>query len=171
MENRIIAKLRGITGKKLNAQKVRIHGDFHLGQVLYTGKDYIIFDFEGEPARPLTERRLKRSPVRDVAGMIRSYQYAAYSGLFKDSSLREEDREQLEPWAELWYLYIGGAYIRGYLDALGDSPIVPDDRDQFERMLAVYLIQKAVYEMGYELNNRPEWLIIPLRGIKYLCSE
>ena len=171
MENKIIAKLRGITGKKLNAQKVRIHGDFHLGQVLYTGKDYIIFDFEGEPARPLTERRLKRSPVRDVAGMIRSYQYAAYSALFKDSSLREEDREQLEPWAELWYLYIGGAYIRGYLDALGDSPIVPDDRDQFERMLAVYLIQKAVYEMGYELNNRPEWLIIPLRGIKYLSSE
>jgi len=171
LQNQIIAKLRGITGKKLKAQKIRIHGDFHLGQVLYTGKDYVIFDFEGEPARPLSERRLKRSPVRDVAGMVRSYHYAAYTALLKDSALREEDLHKLEPWAELWYLYVSGAYVRGYLETLGDSPIAPADHDQFERMLSVYLMQKAVYELGYELNNRPEWLIIPLRGIKYLCSE
>jgi maltose alpha-D-glucosyltransferase/alpha-amylase len=171
LRNRILEKLRGITGAKLRAQKIRIHGDFHLGQVLYTGKDYFIFDFEGEPARPLSERRLKRSPVRDVAGIVRSYQYAAYSVLMRESHLREEDRKALEPWAELWYVHVCGAFIRSYLDNLGDSPMVPRDREQFERMLHVYLIQKAVYEMGYELNNRPEWLVIPLRGIKYLCGE
>jgi maltose alpha-D-glucosyltransferase/alpha-amylase len=171
LEKTITQQLRGVLGGKLEAKKIRIHGDYHLGQVLYTGRDFVIFDFEGEPARALSERRLKRSPVRDVAGMIRSFQYAAYAPLLKDSSFRQEDIPRLMPWGELWYMYVSGIFLRGYLEALSGKGIVPEDPERINEMLVPYLLEKAIYEMGYELNNRPDWLIIPLRGIKYLCGE
>jgi maltose alpha-D-glucosyltransferase/alpha-amylase len=170
LEGDILERMRSITRGKIDTRKIRIHGDYHLGQVLFTGKDFVIFDFEGEPARSLSERRLKRSPIRDVAGMIRSYHYAAYSPLLMTSSIREEDVSGLEAWAELWYVYIGGVFLRSYLEMVESTPIIPKTPEMLESMLTAFLLEKALYEMGYELNNRPEWLVIPLRGIKHLCG-
>jgi len=150
--------------------KIRIHGDYHLGQVLFTGNDFVIIDFEGEPARTLSERRIKRSPLRDVAGMIRSFHYAAYASLLKHASVRPEDIPRLETWIGLWYRYVGRTFLKSYLNTAGNASFIPKDREVLNLMLKAYLLEKAIYEIGYELNNRPDWIIIPLRGIKHLLE-
>ncbi|HMB17228.1 MAG TPA: phosphotransferase, partial [Pelovirga sp.] len=171
LKQEILAQMRRITGSRLPTKKIRIHGDYHLGQVLFTGSDFAIFDFEGEPVRPLTERRIKRSPMRDVAGMVRSFHYAAYTALLTGSSVRQQDIEALAPWAELWYRYVSADFLHGYLGVMKDSDLLPQDPDLLENLLVPYLLEKAVYEVGYELNNRPDWLIVPLRGIQQLCGD
>jgi maltose alpha-D-glucosyltransferase/alpha-amylase len=158
-----------ILDRKISAMRIRCHGDYHLGQVLYTGKDFVIFDFEGEPAHPLSERRIKRSPLRDVAGMLRSFHYAAYSALFTQQAaglIREEDLVHVEAWAHFWYLWVCVAFLKAYLPAAAQERIVPQSRDELQVLLGAYLLEKAVYELGYELNNRPDWVRIPLRGIR-----
>jgi maltose alpha-D-glucosyltransferase/alpha-amylase len=170
LDEEIIGRMKAIVRKKLSAQKIRTHGDYHLGQVLFTGKDFVIIDFEGEPARTLSERRLKKSPLRDVAGMIRSFHYAVYFSLLKEAPIRAEDRSYLEPWADLWYRAMGGAFLRSYLAEVGNVDLIPKDREELEIMLNAFLLDKAVYELGYELNNRPEWLRIPIRGLKHLLE-
>jgi maltose alpha-D-glucosyltransferase/alpha-amylase len=169
-EEKILNRLQEIVVRRLSAMKIRIHGDYHLGQVLYTGKDFMIIDFEGEPARELTERRLKGSPLRDVAGMVRSFHYAAYIALLKEASLRTEDIPVLEPWTNLWYRYVSGVFFKSYLDTVGSVPFIPSEKKELEIMLNAFLLEKAVYELGYELNNRPEWVIIPFRGLKDLLQ-
>ncbi len=169
-EKEIMGRFSALFKRKLSAMKIRIHGDYHLGQVLYTGNDFVIIDFEGEPARTLSERRLKRSPLRDVAGMIRSFHYAAHTALLKHASVRPEDIPVLEPWLNLWYRYIGGTFLRSYLSTAGNASFIPKSREELDVMLRAYLLEKAVYELGYELNNRPEWVIIPLRGVKHLMG-
>jgi maltose alpha-D-glucosyltransferase/alpha-amylase len=169
-EEKILNRLQEIVVRRLSAMKIRIHGDYHLGQVLYTGKDFMIIDFEGEPARELTERRLKGSPLRDVAGMVRSFHYAAYIALLKEASLRTEDIPVLEPWTNLWYRYVSGVFFKSYLDTVGSAPFIPSEKKELEIMLNAFLLEKAVYELGYELNNRPEWVIIPFRGLKDLLQ-
>jgi maltose alpha-D-glucosyltransferase/alpha-amylase len=167
----IIESMRAIVRGKLAARKIRIHGDYHLGQVLYTGKDFIIIDFEGEPARTLTERRLKRSPLRDVAGMIRSFHYAAYLTLHKEASVRTPEKASLEKWADLWYRCVSGAFLKTYFDVMEGSGLIPQSREELEIMLKAFLLDKAVYEIGYELNNRPQWVWIPIRGIRQLLEK
>jgi maltose alpha-D-glucosyltransferase/alpha-amylase len=169
-EKDLMDRYGAILKKKLSAMKIRIHGDYHLGQVLYTGNDFVIIDFEGEPAKALSERRLKRSPFRDVAGMIRSFHYAVYTGLLKKAAIREEDIPLLRPWADLWYKYVAGAFLRSYLESAGDAPFMPKDRQESDILLRTFLLEKAIYELGYELNNRPDWLVIPLGGIKQLLE-
>ncbi len=171
MRNSILNRMRRIYAKKFNSIKIRNHGDYHLGQVLFTGKDFFIIDFEGEPARSFSERRLKRSPLRDVAGMLRSFHYAAYSAIFKLTTLRKEDLEILEKWAELWYHYTSGIFMKNYIDALGKTNLIPDEREDLETMLDTFILEKAVYELSYELNNRPDWVIIPIKGIKYIMGR
>ncbi|MFW5837915.1 MAG: putative maltokinase, partial [Desulfovibrionaceae bacterium] len=167
----VVERMRlGLEGRIL-ARKIRIHGDYHLGQALYTGRDFVIFDFEGEPARPLSERRLKRAPARDVAGMVRSLHYATYTALLGGKVVRRRDAELLQPWAELWYIHVAGRFAAAYLDATAGSGLLPDDPDTVERLLVPFLLEKAVYELGYELNNRPDWLVIPLRGVKQLAGS
>jgi maltose alpha-D-glucosyltransferase / alpha-amylase len=170
-EKKITSKFREIYKKKLNAKKIRIHGDYHLGQVLYTGKDFVIIDFEGEPARSLSERRLKRSPVVDVAGMIRSFHYAAHAGLFNHLSVRPEDAETLEPWIELWYKVAASAFLRSYLNSTRLSSFNPDDEHDFAVLLRSFTLEKAIYELGYEMKYRPDWIKIPMRGITDLLEE
>ncbi|QJT09346.1 maltose alpha-D-glucosyltransferase [Oceanidesulfovibrio marinus] len=169
LEPAIMARLDGIMDTTLDAWKIRTHGDYHLGQVLFTGKDFMILDFEGEPSKPLSERRLKRSPVRDVAGMVRSYHYAAYNGLLA-GGLGPAEQSRLEPWADLWYRFAAAFFLHGYRNAIAGRSLVPASAVQFENLLVPYLLEKALYEMGYELNNRPDWVIIPLRGIKHLAG-
>jgi maltose alpha-D-glucosyltransferase / alpha-amylase len=152
--------------EKIDSLKIRIHGDYHLGQVLYTGKDFVIIDFEGEPAKSLSERKIKRSVFRDISGMLRSFDYAAFNVLHKGTTVfRTEDRALLEPWADRWSFYVGQHFIDTYFAKTAGSNIVPAEQDQREHLMRAYLMNKAVYELNYELNNRPEWVDIPLRGI------
>jgi len=168
-EPQILAQERRLLGQRSHAHKIRIHGDFHLGQALYTGRDFVFLDFEGEPARPLSERKLKRSPLRDVAGMMRSFQYAAYSALWQ-RAVRPEDVPFLEKWADVWYREISNVYLESYLAATADALFLPDNPADLQVALETYLLDKAVYEVGYELNNRPAWVVIPIRGIKHIMA-
>ncbi|MCG2711737.1 MAG: maltose alpha-D-glucosyltransferase [Candidatus Omnitrophica bacterium] len=170
-EKKIMLRLKLIMQTKYSAKKIRIHGDYHLGQVLFTGKDFSIIDFEGEPARPLSERRLKRSAIRDIAGMLRSLHYAAYVTLFLNKAVRDEDLAILESAAEDWYLYVSNIFIESYYQTIGKAEFLPKTEVEFKNLLQIYLLDKAIYELGYELNNRPEWIIIPLRGIKQVLNN
>jgi maltose alpha-D-glucosyltransferase/alpha-amylase len=163
----LLERFRGVLGLRDPGLKFRIHGDYHLGQVLYTGRDFIIIDFEGEPARPLSERRKKYSPLRDVAGMLRSFHYAAYAGLHRQQDLgmaRGAKREEGVELAEFWCRWVSAAFLQAYLDAGADGGFLPSAAD-LDTFLEIFLLEKAVYELGYELNNRPDWVAIPLRGL------
>jgi maltose alpha-D-glucosyltransferase / alpha-amylase len=167
-EEALLGILRGVVGQKLGGARIRCHGDLHLGQVLRTGSDFVFIDFEGEPARPLGERRLKRSPLRDVAGMLRSFDYAAHHALItgpSESTLRPEDIPVLEPWARLWRQWVSSAFLRAYLSHLSPASLVPTRPAELELLIGVLLLEKNLYELGYELNNRPAWLRLPLRAI------
>ena len=167
----ILARQGRFLGGKLSAMKIRIHGDYHLGQVLFTGKDFVIIDFEGEPARAMSERRLKRSPLRDVAGMIRSFHYAAHAVLMQRAPVRAEDVPYLEPWAEAWYRCCAGIFLHSYLQTVAGASFIPEEREEVEVMLSAFMLDKALYELGYELENRPEWVMIPLRGIRRILEN
>jgi maltose alpha-D-glucosyltransferase/alpha-amylase len=169
-EDQILAQERRLLDQRSPAHKIRIHGDFHLGQALHTGRDFFFLDFEGEPARPLSERKLKRSPLRDVAGMMRSFQYAAYSALWQ-RAVRPEDMAFLEKWADIWYREVSSVYLQSYLAATADALFLPRDAGDLQVALESYLLDKAVYEVGYELNHRPDWVVIPIRGIKHILQK
>ncbi|HKZ06923.1 MAG TPA: phosphotransferase [Methylomirabilota bacterium] len=150
--------------------KIRIHGDYHLGQVLRTRTGYVVIDFEGEPARPLAERRAKGSPLRDVAGMLRSFDYAARTVLAgRDAG----ERSALAPWLEAWERQARGAFRRGYLEAAERSPVplVPAAGAGVEQVTSVFELGKAAYELRYELSHRPAWAGIPAAGIARLLDE
>jgi maltose alpha-D-glucosyltransferase/alpha-amylase len=169
--DRLLERFSALRGAKLDAGRIRIHGDFHLGQVLWTGRDFQIIDFEGEPARPLSERRIKRSPLRDVAGMLRSFHYAAYTALAEASgSGNAPEPEVGEGWARAWTLWISAAFLGAYLDRAAGWPVLPASRERLGALLDVFVLDKALYELGYELNNRPDWVDIPLRGILALLE-
>ncbi|HEY7293032.1 MAG TPA: maltose alpha-D-glucosyltransferase [Vicinamibacterales bacterium] len=151
----------------------RIHGDYHLGQVLRAEEDFIILDFEGEPDRSIADRRSKQSPVKDVAGMVRSFSYAAYAALFAFVLHAPEDFGLLAEWADAWQRSAADAFVRGYRDALeldgARSGLVPRGAS-WNRMLQAFVLEKALYELAYELNYRPEWVQIPLLGIRKLID-
>jgi maltose alpha-D-glucosyltransferase/alpha-amylase len=173
LEADILRRTREAFERRLSALRTRLHGDLHLGQILYTGRDFVIIDFEGEPMRSLSQRRLKRSPLRDVAGMVRSFQYAGQSALLKrvaGGQVRREDARALAPWVRVWESWASAAYLGSYLRAAADAPHLPRTHEELTRMLGAYLMEKALYELGYELNNRPDWVHIPLRGLLQLMQ-
>ncbi|HCD35822.1 MAG TPA: maltose alpha-D-glucosyltransferase [Chlorobium sp.] len=162
----ILQQFEPIRKEKIDTLKIRIHGDYHLGQVLFTGKDFVIIDFEGEPARPISERKIKRSVFRDISGMLRSFDYAAFNVLhLNESVVRPENRHELEPWADRWSNAVGQHFLDTYFEKTAGSDIVPQNPRQREHLMNAYLMNKAVYELNYELNNRPQWVGIPIRGI------
>ena len=167
----ILQQFTPIRMEKIDTLKIRIHGDYHLGQVLFTGKDFVIIDFEGEPARPISERKIKRSVFRDISGMLRSFNYAAFNVLQQNRSVfRPEECLALEPWGDLWSFFVGQHFLDTYFEKTRGSNIVPQEPKQREHLMRAYLMNKAVYELNYELNNRPEWAGIPLRGILKLLE-
>lgn len=170
-EKEIMAVFSRVTGDLIPARKIRIHGDYHLGQVLYTGRDFVIIDMEGEPGRTLSERRLKFSPLRDVAGMLRSFHYAVYGRFLEASENRPEDAARIEPWLRPWYVWVSGIFITAYLQHMKGSSFLPEDPAVLSRLLQAYLLEKAMYEVGYEMNNRPEWVRIPLEGIRLILED
>ena len=156
--------------RPLHALRTRIHGDYHLGQVLVSGSDFMIIDFEGEPARSLAERRGKRSPLQDVAGMLRSFHYAAYAPLLGAAGANLDIRA-FGAWAKLWQRWISATFLQAYLATAAAGQFLPQDRRELRAILDAHLLEKAVYELGYELNNRPTWVRIPLDGIAQLLDS
>ena len=164
-EQKIQRFTKKILQHKFSAIKIRIHGDYHLGQVLYTGKDLVIIDFEGEPARTLSERRLKHSPLKDIAGMLRSFHYVAHGALAQRTSVGIEDRKLLEQWIDPLNAVICRKFMQAYVEDTTQADFLPKDKNEFAILMNLYLLEKAVYELGYEMNNRPEWTSIPLKGL------
>ena len=148
--------------------KTRVHGDYHLGQVLLVTRDWLIIDFEGEPARPLEQRRMKQPPLRDVAGMLRSFSYAALVPLMERGN---GVGEGLKPWAEEWEKLARDSFLTGYLRTAHEGRFLPADRDVLMTMLDFFELEKAIYEIGYERGHRPQWASIPLQGIKMLVER
>jgi trehalose synthase-fused probable maltokinase len=136
-------------------RRIRHHGDLHLGQMLWNGKDWLVIDFEGEPARALPERRLKHSPLRDVAGMLRSFTYAVRVAGVEDGSIEQRARDD---------------FLDGYIEAVQGAGILPP-RETTERLLHIYELEKAVYELRYELAHRPDWVSVPVGGIVRLLEH
>jgi maltose alpha-D-glucosyltransferase/alpha-amylase len=162
---RLLDYFDGYKPDSIQSSKIRIHGDYHLGQVLRVKTDFVILDFEGEPARPLIERRGKQCALKDVAGMLRSFSYAVYATLINYTSRHPESIASLEPWARLWERCVAGEFLRAYRETALGAAFLPAETGDFREMLRVFLIDKALYEVLYELNVRPSWIRIPLMGI------
>jgi maltose alpha-D-glucosyltransferase/alpha-amylase len=163
----ILARFSRVRDEELGGKRIRVHGDFHLGQVLYTGRDFVLIDFEGEPARSLSHRRSRRSPMADVAGMLRSFHYASHTPLSRElvTHVRPEDVPALLAWARVWYGWAARSFLRSYLETVQSSGLLPETTENRALLLDVFLLEKALYEVVYELNNRPAWTAIPLVGI------
>jgi len=166
--NRVDARLRRLLDIKAGGQLIRCHGDYHAEQVLVTADDVMITDFEGEPIQPISQRRLKRPALADVAGMLRSLHYAEAGTVMLRGEVGSTD---LERWATAWYVESAAAFLRGYLEQVGDTGLLPDDDAATAILLDVLLLQKATYELRYELGARPSWVTIPLRGLDAILDD
>ena len=173
-EPEILDGFESFVNQEITAERIRIHGDYHLGQVLWTGSDFVIIDFEGEPARSFAERRMKRCALQDVAGMLRSFHYAAYTVLHERiprGSSDEKEEGHLEAWARAWHQGASSRFLREYLHVAGQGGFLPQKKQELSVLLNAYLLEKAAYELAYELNNRPDWVRLPLRGILQILES
>jgi maltose alpha-D-glucosyltransferase/alpha-amylase len=174
----ILKRFRGLLDVEAGGVRIRTHGDFHLGQLLFTGKDFIVIDFEGEAAKPLEERRVKRSPLRDVASMVRSFDFVAMSVLLGFASnrghspgvIRPEDRQLLEPWADAWVNRVSRAFVSEYVRTVEGANLLPPSMADRKLMLELFALEKALHETENELAGRPAWAELPLRGVLKLLS-
>ncbi len=171
LHNRIFAAIDALHGDaQAFGSRIRIHGDYHMGQLLRSRNDFLIVDFEGEPSRPLEERRRKQTPLRDVAGMLRSFSYGARTALDRVRHLHPENSASLSAWSDSWESAAGKSFLRAYLETAVSMPTLIPEPEQREPMLRALLLEKALYELLYELNNRPAWLAIPLHGLLNLLD-
>lgn len=169
----ILSRFEAMLQGQIEAVRTRVHGDYHLGQVLWTGSDFVIIDFEGEPVRSLKERREKHSPLKDVTGMMRSFHYAAYAALFSRITkdvVASESQAGIEGWADAWHKWVSVAYLKEYLGVASSGNFLPRNPGDLRTLFDIYLLEKAVYELIYELNNRPDWVRIPLEGVRELVG-
>ena len=171
LRRELTKRIKDVSREGFGVVKTRHHGDFHLGQVLVVGNDFQIIDFEGEPARPLAERRRKHSPLRDVAGMLRSFNYAIRSALMNLGADRAEPLERLEPWITLWEERTRQAFLEGYAEGARGAASYPENEEHARALIELFTLEKALYEIRYELDNRPDWVGIPIRGVLDLLGE
>lgn len=157
--------------RPFHSLRTRVHGDYHLGQVLHTGRDYVVIDFEGEPESSIADRKIKHSPLKDVAGMIRSYHYAVSAGLFTAPEAAQADPDRIFVAADRWYRLMRDTYLDTYLATFGPEHPLFHNNTEINFLLLVYLLEKAVYELGYELSYRPSWVKIPLKGLVDVVRE
>jgi maltose alpha-D-glucosyltransferase / alpha-amylase len=173
LQPELLERLRGITNLRGAGMRMRVHGDYHLGQVLHTGKDFLIIDFEGEPARSINSRRLKRTALTDIAGMLRSFDYAAQAALLvqiEQGAVSPERLRWVAPWARFWSYWAGVVFLKSYYAGARRGNFLPKTAADLRVLLKAHLLSKALYELRYELNNRPAWLPIPLEGILELMQ-
>lgn len=175
MQPHILARFHAFLDLETEALRTRCHGDYHLGQLLWTGHDYMIIDFEGEPARSLAERRTKHSPLLDVAGMVRSFHYAPHVALLQRRCASKPEPGHntvaLDRWADFWYQWTTVAFLDSYVAIASRCAFWPPSQGDAAVLLDAHMLEKAVYELGYELNHRPEWVGIPLQGIIQLVEN
>ena len=170
---------RSALGPEVTGFRIRTHGNYHLGEVLYAGSEFRVTDFEGDPDRPLTERRLKRSPMRDVADMVRSFHYAAFSPLYGAESgrgtipgrVRDEDRPKLLGWARFWASWVEARFVQSYFAGMAGSPLLPADPNVCRELLTLFVLQRSISELGRELVHRREWVPVPLTGLIDLMGQ
>lgn len=168
----IINTILNFDEAKLISKRIRIHGDYHLGQVLRQGNDFIILDFEGEPESTIRDRKIKQPPIKDVAGMIRSFHYAVYANIFEQEQNKDKlDRDELFEAGSKYYKIIVAVFLNTYMNIAMDKALSIGYQAEIEELLKYHLLEKAIYEMGYELNARPTWAIIPLRGVMSLLEN
>ena len=170
-EDIILARLRRIASKKIPAMKIRIHGDFNLGQVLFTGKDFTVIDFEGETERGLSERKIKRSPLRDVAAMLRSMHNVVEAVMSRRIAFRHEELPVLLPWMDLWYYVIGSEYLGAYLERLKGDPLIPQTDEDMKILLECYVLEKGFYELFEALHKDRERIKGPIRSILSILEQ
>jgi maltose alpha-D-glucosyltransferase/alpha-amylase len=165
LRSRVMAHVSTLSDVRPRCTRIRVHGDYHLGQVLRVGNDFVIIDFEGEPTRPIAERRARHSALKDVAGMLRSISYAARFALHTHLARRTGSEDRLLRWTRLWERAAHAAFMRSYRRTAGDASFVPSDEADLARLLKLYLLDKVLYELRYELDNRPSWVRVPLAGM------
>ncbi|HKP64009.1 MAG TPA: maltose alpha-D-glucosyltransferase [Polyangiales bacterium] len=163
-ERELLGRFEPLLHNTIDALRIRVHGDYHLEQALWTGKDFVIIDFDGGHDSALSERRRKRSALRDVAGMIRSFHYAAYTGLF-EGIVREADRARAQPWADLWHNWISAVFVRSYRETAGNAAFLPSRVEDLDKLLDMSILAKAVRELGHELVVPNDHVTIPLHAI------
>jgi len=169
----ILRRFEPLRRSKLGASRIRIHGDLHLGQVLWTGRDVAFIDFEGEPDRPMSGRSIKRSPLVDIAGLMRSIDYAARSAVdtaVERGVVAEGDVVGLNAWRRAWTRAMHDTLVEAYLSTVGPR-LVPDDRSEVRLLLDLFVLEKALYEIRYELGHRPDWTVWPLAAAAELITE
>ncbi len=170
----ILQSYRQFIERRFAAKRIHIHGDCHLGQVLWTGKDFVFIDFKGEPLTAMSERCIKRSPLRDVATLLRSLHYTAYAGLYahvEGGSIPQENLAKFESWVRYWSRWVGVAFLKAYVPPLAQSDLLPTNEADVREMLRAYLLTQVISELGQELNQPSNRLRIPLQGILHLTSE
>jgi len=160
----LLERIAAHAGDSSEGRKTRLHGDYHLGQVLLVQNDFVITDFEGEPNRTMEERAAKQSPLKDVAGMLRSFDYAMHAALLKYIAERPDAREAVEPAGRQWLAHAVKAFLDGY-DHVARGGALASPRKEMNGLLELFVLEKAVYELKYEVDNRPDWVRIPLNGL------
>ena len=169
----LLGRFKTVIDLQITAMRIRCHGNYHLEEVLYTGKDFVVLDFEGEPNRLLSERRMKRSPLRDIAGMIQSFYYASQVALrnqIETGLVRPENHATMQLWSKFFHAWVTVAFLKQYVATAADAPFLPKTHQEMQVLLDAFLLEKAVYELGYELNHRPDWVEIPLQRIVELLQ-
>lgn len=173
-EDLLMERFKSILNLKITAERIRCHGDFHLGKVLYTGKEFVIINFGGERNRPLSERRMKRSPLRDVAGMLQSFNYAVSLGLrneVESGMIRPENLSEMQQWAKVWDRWVSLTFLNSYLQKAADANLLPKSIPEIQVLLDAYILEKTVSELVYELNYRVDWVEVPLQRMLQLLER
>jgi maltose alpha-D-glucosyltransferase / alpha-amylase len=174
LKNELRNRLHPLRDRRLTALRIRCHGDLHLDRILHTGKDFVLIDFEGELSRPLSERRIKRSPLQDVASMLSSFRYAAYAVLFgrvAGVTSRPEATGSIETWAGHWHAWISARFLKGYLDVADQGLFLPAPEEDVRLLLDTFLLEETINEVTYDIIDRPDWARIPLHGIVKLLEQ
>ncbi|WP_339662758.1 trehalose synthase [uncultured Polaribacter sp.] len=170
-KNEIRKRLVHFDWTKLKGERIRIHGDYHLGQVLVQDDEFCILDFEGEPESTIRDRKVKQPPLKDVAGLFRSFHYAIYSTIFKHQNEYKKSQDELFEFGELLYKYMVSIFLETYIETAKNANLDIGYRNERIFLLKYCLLEKAIYELGYELNSRPKWTIIPLKGIANILNS
>jgi maltose alpha-D-glucosyltransferase/alpha-amylase len=171
-EPAVQARFKTLLDSKITAVRIRCHGDYHLRHVLYTGSDFVIVGFEGNPDHPIPARPIKRSVLWDVAGMLRSFHYVSHVARMETAAEIRADGQpddgHLSRWAELWNRWVGAHFLRSYLQETSGSRLIPASREELQLLLDTLLLERAVGELGHEIQHRPQWAEIPLSAIRQL---
>ena len=170
-KEKVLSTLKRVYANKIDVDKIRIHGNFNLGQIFYTGKEFNISNFGGDATRSFSERRLKRSPLRDVAGIIRSIHYVAYEGMLLQYNGSAEEKRRLEAFAEMWAHQVSGFFMHAYLQATKDCPFIPKDKNELQILLDTFVLEKSIFSLSYELKHRPDWVLVPTRLMKTILAR